>query len=237
MLTYSSFNEYNKRSVCSMNPIVYNIVKMNELYSNDDRINYYMNMLQIYNYQTFDIGTDDLLSSIPWMFEQVQPFPLAQLKTNGNVLVLGGQMDAQTPKENSITLNNLLLNNGVNSTLLIGINWGHGIIGYTSPYDNYCGIDVISQFINDIPMKTSCLEMSIYPTFSQGTYLTYPIETPTSTPTPVAQSTIELNQSAVIGLSIVFAFTMIALVAHIYYIYYLRKNKIIVNQIDHINLN
>lgn len=164
---------------CDTNPIVYLIVKANELYTDTGIAENYTNFLDTYNQLVFDFGTKDILDTLPWINPDGFTRNYSPITTAGTILVLGGQLDVQTSPLNSVRLHQYFIDNGVNSTVLIGTNWNHGQLRYKNPLMNFpfgpphCGYSILNQYITGSQINSACLQLSIFPTIETGIYTSY----------------------------------------------------------------
>lgn len=166
-------NIFDKReNYCSHNNIIYQIVKANELYAengyNDNYLNFKILAQQLY----FSTLTIDINNTYPWIDEFVVDY--RPIITSGKVLVLGGEWDVQTIEENSHRLHQYFINHGVNSSVYIGKNFGHGIIGFDDDTGSPCGLKIIFNFILGNEIDSKCLEKSSFKTFENADYVVYP---------------------------------------------------------------
>jgi len=154
---------YSRSDYCDSNPIVYKIVKANELYSD-----YNLDSFIFHNaFLPIDTMTNDIQNTKSWINEVIRDY--RPMITDGEVLVLGGEWDIQTVSENSFRLHEYFLNQSVNSKILIASNHGHGVIGAS----NSCGLTILNQFITGEEMSESCLNSSNYKNFENADYSTF----------------------------------------------------------------
>ena len=158
-----------RQEPCDSNQIVYYMVKANELYSYD-RTN--LQFLEWYQQLVLDSGTNDIFSTMPWMQEVVRDD--SPLYTSGKVLVLAGDRDLQTDMVNSEVLHLNFESLGVSSMSLVAVNTGHGALFHQAPGDPFCGVKLLIDFTQDLPLQTACLATSTYKTFATATYDVYP---------------------------------------------------------------
>jgi hypothetical protein len=174
-----------KRDIhCSIDPIVYYIVKANELYTNAGISSDYQNFLYSYQQALIDVGTPDIFETLPWILPGAPFINTDPIITNGQVMVMGSNYDIQTAFGNSRQLFNYFQVYEVDVVLVEGTNWNHGTIGFTTPSGHFCGQDIVYNFIAGHAYDTSCLTQSEYATFQSAVYYDYTY--PTSTPTAVA---------------------------------------------------
>jgi pimeloyl-ACP methyl ester carboxylesterase len=237
----TSYNEglsTHKRNtpICKEDEIVYLIVKANELYADYLSNEEFSFLLSRVPYSS--IG-DDIETTLPWIKETIRDY--SPIVTSGSVLVLGGQYDMQTVYNNSVQLHEYFLSNGVDSTLLKGNNWGHGIIGFQSPYTTNCGLNILSRFILGEPLQSVCLSYSSYINFTTATYFV----PPTTTPTPSSASSngtiiyflTPSSSGALIAVSVLLALTWTGILGFVGYVVYRRYFQPYPKvQIDAVNL-
>jgi len=151
-----------KRSFCEDNHIVYMTVKANELY-NDNYYDYF----NIANDLFYDSITDDIYGTVPWINEIVRDY--RPINTSGNVLVLGGYLDIQTPHQNSDRLHEYFIANKVNSKVLKA-RYGHAVI-LLNYHSNKCGLDICHEFLTTGNIiDATCLDHSDLITFDTADY-------------------------------------------------------------------
>jgi pimeloyl-ACP methyl ester carboxylesterase len=236
LLSNGVINQRKRDVICSSDQIVYLIVKANELYtdyiSNDE-------FLFLNDQLPFDIMTADISSAIPWIQDDVKN--LSPIVTNGSILVLGGEYDIQTVADNSLDLHNYFLSQGVNSTLLEGMNWGHGVFWFTSLSDPECGHHILSRFILGEPLQPECLSSSTYTNFTTATYFVPPTTTPTPSSTSSNGTIIYFltpsSSGALIAVSVLLALTWAGILGFVGYVVYRRYFQPYPKvQIDAVNL-
>jgi hypothetical protein len=155
---------------CDNDPLVYRIVKANEMYSNDGRADGYKKFLQSYQQTLVDIGSVDFVNAIPWISSETV---VADMRPSGQVMVMGSNYDIQTSYENSQQLYTYFLNNSVNTALIKASNWNHDLATFENPVNPQCGQHIVHNFIQDLLYDSSCLSESIYATFETATYNVY----------------------------------------------------------------
>ena len=113
----------------------------------------------------------------------------------------------QTSSLNSIRLHEYFLSRNINSKLLIGTNWHHGQIGYTTPDGKPCGALIILQFILGNQIDPTCLQTSMFKTMADADFQSYDDDDNDDEPSERSES----DQTTIIILSVFLALTSTAL--------------------------
>jgi pimeloyl-ACP methyl ester carboxylesterase len=238
LTAYSTGQLTYKRSVpiCDSDYIVYLIVKANELYADYLSNSEFSFLLSRLPYSS--IG-NDIGSTTPWIKETIRDY--SPIVTSGSVLVLGGQYDMQTVYNNSVQLHEYFLSNGVDSTLLEGNNWGHGVFRFNSSIDQLCGYHILTRFILGYQLQPECLSYSSYINFTTATYFVPPTTTPTPSSTSSNGTIIYFltpsSSGALIAVSVLLALTWAGILGFVGYVVYRRYFQPYPKvQIDAVNL-
>ena len=161
----SGLQSLDARQTCTFNIIVYQIVLSNELIGNPyyyliDNVNFPFNL------------KGNIINDINWQVDIVRDY--RPIVTSGEVLILGGQLDMQTPIINSYKLYDYFIDHGVNAHVLEAKNFGHGVIGQKTS-NGSCGTDLVFAFAHDEDFDFSCLNNTNFKDFDTADYSNFTI--------------------------------------------------------------
>lgn len=217
MMMFDIYSSSRDHHYCDSNPFVYKIVKANDLYSKIGYENNYVNYMSLFAQLTFgSSGISDIIRTYQWINLDIDAFDYSPIYTDGQVMVLGGEYDVQTDVYNSVRLHEYFLDNGVDSQLYIGKNWGHGVVSFEDETGFLCGLSGIYDFVQGVDIKYDCLNSSEFPTFDTAEYGYY-----YEPPEPK-----DINTVAII-LGVLFGVSFLINIAILGYMVYVKKFKII----------